>query len=139
MVFIDKPFLVAITLTSKMLNEEEMKRIWGAFYGQVIADALDIEITPNWRHEITEEQKNQVYKEVKKNVQKRNTQSLSNGALMRISSLAIAFRSFSTKELREASKADSSLTHANPIEALNEAFESNETPMICEYLNDANS
>uniref|UniRef100_A0A914PER0 ADP-ribosylhydrolase ARH3 n=1 Tax=Panagrolaimus davidi TaxID=227884 RepID=A0A914PER0_9BILA len=119
----------------------------------------DNKITPNWRHEITEEQKKQVYEQVKKNVQERNTQSFSNGALMRISPLAIAFRNLSTKELREAAKADSSLTHANPIvwdavatycvalaallkgksitEAFDEAFESTETPMIREYLKDA--
>uniref|UniRef100_A0AC35GXI8 ADP-ribosylglycohydrolase n=1 Tax=Panagrolaimus sp. PS1159 TaxID=55785 RepID=A0AC35GXI8_9BILA len=143
-----------ITLTSKMPNEEEMKRIWGAFYGQLIGDALgvtcefsnveakaikmaEIEITPNWSHEITEEQKKQVYKQVKKNVQGHNTQSLSNGALMRISSLAIAYRNFSTKELHAVATycvALAALLKGKSItEAFDEAFESTETPMIQDF------
>uniref|UniRef100_A0A914QCT6 ADP-ribosylhydrolase ARH3 n=1 Tax=Panagrolaimus davidi TaxID=227884 RepID=A0A914QCT6_9BILA len=224
-----------------MSNEEEMKRIWGAFYGQVIGDAIgvtceflnveataiemaevrakagrngedsvfpmvgceDRKIKPGQFTDDTEMAlslaRSLIAKKgfdkvdvacaysywlcgtepsdsgfttqralhtdlfsqtgLKKNVQGHNTQSLSNGALMRISSLAIAFRNFSTKELREVAKADSSLTHANPIvwdavatycvalaallkgksisEAFDEAFESTKTPMIREYLKDA--
>uniref|UniRef100_A0A914Y680 ADP-ribosylhydrolase ARH3 n=1 Tax=Panagrolaimus superbus TaxID=310955 RepID=A0A914Y680_9BILA len=119
----------------------------------------DTKITPHWRQELTEEQKHQIFETVQKNVQKFNTKSLSNGALMRISPLAIAFRKLSIPQLREIAKADTSLTHASPIvadavatycvalaallkgknntEAFDEAFASAETPMVQEYLKDA--
>uniref|UniRef100_A0AC34EZ81 Uncharacterized protein n=1 Tax=Panagrolaimus sp. ES5 TaxID=591445 RepID=A0AC34EZ81_9BILA len=88
----------------------------------------DKQLTSNWREELTNDQKQQIYKEVARNTREKNANSLSNGSLMRISPLAIAFRNLSTKELRELAK-----------EAFRVAYDSAETEMVRDYLKDAES
>ena len=46
----------------------------------------------DWKKEFTDEQKEKIFKKIQANVNKYNGSSLSNGFLMRISPLAIAYR-----------------------------------------------
>uniref|UniRef100_A0A914CT77 ADP-ribosylhydrolase ARH3 n=1 Tax=Acrobeloides nanus TaxID=290746 RepID=A0A914CT77_9BILA len=72
-------------------------------------------LTSNWREELTVGQKRTIYEEISQNVQQLNTTSLSNGSLMRISPLAIAFRNSNVEELRVLATEDAKLTHAHPV------------------------
>uniref|UniRef100_A0AC35GH58 ADP-ribosylglycohydrolase n=1 Tax=Panagrolaimus sp. PS1159 TaxID=55785 RepID=A0AC35GH58_9BILA len=118
-------------------------------------------LTSNWREELSDEQKEQIYSEISRNTKEKNANSLSNGSLMRISPLAIAFRNLNTKDLRELAKIDAGITHGNPIvgdagatycvalvallkgkskeEAFSAAYDSAETDMVRDYLKDAQS
>uniref|UniRef100_A0AC34G2A5 ADP-ribosylglycohydrolase n=1 Tax=Panagrolaimus sp. ES5 TaxID=591445 RepID=A0AC34G2A5_9BILA len=124
-----------------------------------ILTRADKKVTPNWRNELTDAEKTKIFEEINKNVSKQNTQSLSNGSLMRISPLAVAFRNLNIKKLRALAKDDASITHCHPIaldaaatyvvalaallkgannkSAFEEAFNSAETEMVKIFLENA--
>jgi ADP-ribosylglycohydrolase len=55
-------------------------------------------LNPNWRKDFSDKQKQMIFNKIQSNVREYNNQSLSNGALMRISPLAIAYRNASAAE-----------------------------------------
>uniref|UniRef100_A0A8R1TWD8 ADP-ribosylhydrolase ARH3 n=1 Tax=Onchocerca volvulus TaxID=6282 RepID=A0A8R1TWD8_ONCVO len=82
--------------------------------GKATRNALTIErrLSPNWHHELSDIEKEAVHQEVLDNVKNYNVGSLSNGCLMRISSLAIySVNIISIQRIEEMVRADCSLTH----------------------------
>lgn len=66
---------------------------------------------------MNDEQKQKVLDKILYNVRDYNGKSLSNGALMRISPLAVAYRNSSPSELRKLATLDTQITHCHPTAA----------------------
>uniref|UniRef100_A0A914DR44 ADP-ribosylhydrolase ARH3 n=1 Tax=Acrobeloides nanus TaxID=290746 RepID=A0A914DR44_9BILA len=72
-------------------------------------------LNPNWRLDLNEDQKLEIFNKIRSNTKSFNENNLSNGALMRITPLAIAYRNSTYKELRKLAIEDAQITHSNPI------------------------
>uniref|UniRef100_A0A1I8EYG9 ADP-ribosylhydrolase ARH3 n=1 Tax=Wuchereria bancrofti TaxID=6293 RepID=A0A1I8EYG9_WUCBA len=82
--------------------------------GNATRNALTIgkRLSSNWHHELNDVEKEEIHQEVLSNVKNYNVGSLSNGCLMRISSLAIySVNVSSMQRIEEMVRADCSLTH----------------------------
>uniref|UniRef100_A0A915E8X8 ADP-ribosylhydrolase ARH3 n=1 Tax=Ditylenchus dipsaci TaxID=166011 RepID=A0A915E8X8_9BILA len=75
----------------------------------------------DWRQDLEESRKQELYERIRFQAQQNNQESLSNGMLMRVSPLAVAYRNMDTEQLRILAEEDCKLTHCNPI-VLNAVF-----------------
>ena len=67
----------------------------------------------NWREALTQEEKAQIYHQNETKVNQKNQNSLSNGALMRVSPLAIKYRD--DPQLGTYARKDASITHTSDV------------------------
>uniref|UniRef100_A0A914C079 ADP-ribosylhydrolase ARH3 n=1 Tax=Acrobeloides nanus TaxID=290746 RepID=A0A914C079_9BILA len=110
------PVTAGMTTKNALLNAfYAVTDLTGEDMAKYIMENKDEIISPNWRVDFTEEQKQKIFNKIQANVKKYNGHSLSNGALMRISPLAIAYRNATPKELRRLTTEDTQITHSNPV------------------------